>query len=302
MDSMDNTPPRDNRTIAGSILIAALIIGAAVYLKKPPAPAPDTGLSGDGAGQRQTAALPLAPVTLPVVLGDIGARLVSVGVIDKAKFEELYRARGGLSEEEKRFLYGENPEKLVLTSSNASFLLNLFWALGLGQKSSVLENGPISDPRYGGAGGFASTGGWTVGRGDVMSHFSKHRFFALTGDQEALVAKVAKGVFRPCCNNSAYFPDCNHGMAMLGLLELAASQGASEEELWKTALAANRFWFPDAYQTIENTLRLAGRDPAAVPPKELVGAAFVSASGYRRIIEEGAGSAGTGGGGGGCSV
>lgn len=31
-----------------------------------------------------------------------------------------------------------------------------------------------------------------------------------------------------CCGNSTYFPDCNHGAAMLGFIELAVSQGLVE--------------------------------------------------------------------------
>ena len=37
--------------------------------------------------------------------------------------------------------------------------------------------------------------------------------------------KIAKGIYRPCCNNSTYFPDCNHGMAMLGLLVPSLTRG-----------------------------------------------------------------------------
>ncbi len=36
----------------------------------------------------------------------------------------------------------------------------------------------------------------------------------------------------------------NHGSALRGLLQLGASQGLSEEELYREALAFNSFWFP----------------------------------------------------------
>lgn len=44
------------------------------------------------------------------------------------------------------------------------------------------------------------------------------------------VEEVAAAVYRPCCNNHTPFPGCNHGMAMLGLLELMAPQRASADE------------------------------------------------------------------------
>ena len=37
---------------------------------------------------------------------------------------------------------------------------------------------------------------------------------------------------------------------MLGLLELMASQGLSEEEMYKYALIVNSYWFPDTYLAI----------------------------------------------------
>ena len=56
--------------------------------------------------------------------------------------------------------------------------------------------------------------------------------------------EVAAAVYRPCCDNPTLFPDCNHGMAMLGLLELMASKNASLDEMFTTAKSVNAFWFP----------------------------------------------------------
>src|SRR3989344_7376730 len=105
----------------------------------------------------------------------------------------------------------------------------------------------MTNPEYGGAGNFASTGGWTLAKGDAMDHYSAHPFIMLSREHQELVERVSKGIYRPCCNNSTHFPDCNHCMAMLGLLELMASQGVSEEDMWKAALAVNSYWFPDTY-------------------------------------------------------
>ncbi|MDO8742973.1 MAG: hypothetical protein Q7J30_00165, partial [Candidatus Azambacteria bacterium] len=162
-------------------------------------------------------------------------------------------------------------------------LLNLFWALGLGNKNEILEKGPMTDPKYGGADRFASTGGWSLASGDVMDHYSKHLFIVLTPKQQALVEEVSKNIYRPCCNNSTYFPDCNHGMAMLGLLELLASQGIGEDEMYKTALQVNSFWFPDQYATIAKYLESNGKTFQSVPAKEILGINYSSGSGYAKI-------------------
>ena len=176
--------------------------------------------------------------------GNLGAQMVEAGVIEKEKFESLYAQRGGLSEADQKLLSGSNNRNLVITQENSGVMLNLLWAFGLGNKNPILENGPMVDSRYGGAGNFASTGGWTLAKGNVMDHYNRHSFVTLTEEQQALVERVAKNIYRPCCNNSTYFPDCNHGMAMLGLLELMASQGVSEQDMYKVALQVNTLWFP----------------------------------------------------------
>ncbi|MBI2009610.1 MAG: hypothetical protein HYS86_00385 [Candidatus Chisholmbacteria bacterium] len=61
------------------------------------------------------------------------------------------------------------------------------------------------------------------------------------------MTKIAQNTYRPCCNNSTFYQDCNHGSALLGLLELGASQGLTEAQLYQEALAFNSFWFPHNY-------------------------------------------------------
>ena len=80
-----------------------------------------------------------------------------------------------------------------------------------------------------------------------MNYYSKEGLINLTPDQENLVQKVASNIYRPCCNNSTAFPDCNHGMALLGVLQLMAENGASENEMFEAAKYYNAFWFPSNY-------------------------------------------------------
>ena len=98
--------------------------------------------------------------------------------------------------------------------------------------------------------------------------------------------RVSKNIYRPCCGNSVYFPDCNHGMAMLGLLELMAAQGTSEEEMYKAALQVNSYWFPDTYLTLAKYFEQRGVEWSKVSPKEVLGAAYSSAQGYQQILAE----------------
>ena len=220
-------------------------------------------------------------IVLPVRWGDLGKKMISAGVIDAKRFEEIYANRGGLDKKTKELLYGENNGNIKITSENSGMILNLLWALGLGAKNDILGTGPMT--QYGNTGNLASTGGWTLAKGNAMDHYSRHPLIILSQEQQELVERVAKNIYRPCCDNSTYFPDCNHGMAMLGFLELMASQGISEQEMYKAAIEVNSYWFPDEYSTIARYFASKGQTLSAIDPKEILGPKYSSASGFRQV-------------------
>lgn len=275
-----------NYIFPSSMVIAlAIVAGAWIYTngyKNQDAP-----LNGVEVAKLEKQVIPADGVELPVKWGDLGKRMVEAGVLDQTKFEALYSQRGGIDEKTMRLLNQSNNGKVVINQENAGTLLNLFWALGLGNKNEILEKGPMTDKTYGGdASRFASTGGWSLARGQMMDHYSAHQFMLLTPEQQALVESTSKGIYRSCCNNSTYFPDCNHGMAMLGLLELMASQGVSEEKMYAAALQVNAYWFPDTYLTIAKYLKSKNQSWDKADPKVLLGESYSSASGYRRVLSE----------------
>lgn len=231
--------------------------------------------------------LPSNGVELPVTWGDLGKKLVSSGAIDEEKFRALYEDRGFTDEYEK-LLSGDNNGKIVINEDNAGYILNLFWALGLSNANPILvDSKEMMNPDYGGAANFASTGGWTVAVGSAMNHYNQHTYFKLTPEQQALIDKVSRGIYRPCCNNSTHFPDCNHGMAMLGFLELMASQGVSERDMWQAALTINSYWFPDTYITIATYMKeKKGVEWSEVNPQEMLGSSYSSNSGFRNISSQ----------------
>ncbi|MEK7154194.1 MAG: hypothetical protein AAB792_01415 [Patescibacteria group bacterium] len=276
-----------DKFLPASVLIAALIIGGAwVYAAKLKTAALPADLDKAAMAKLEQKIIPPQGVVLPVSWNDLGDQLIKSGVIDSQKFEQLYAARGGLSDENKKLLYGTDNGKIKITSENSQTLLNLLWALGLGTKNDILEKGPMMDPKFKGAGNFASTGGWTLALGKAMDHYSMHPFIVLTKEQQALVEQISQNIYRPCCGNSTYFPDCNHGMAMLGLLELMASQGVSEKEMYNAALAVNAYWFPDTYLTIGKYLNKKGMSWDKVGAQKILGFDFSSGSGYAQIRSE----------------
>ncbi|MDP2655326.1 MAG: hypothetical protein Q8P17_02065 [bacterium] len=267
-----------------SIIVAGALVSMTMYYgptNRSSSVTTDTNIQA----QLQESILPSNGVTLPITWGDLGAKLVEVGAIDPVKLEVLYKDRGGFPPDFRKMLEKNASGKIVITSSNVGYFLNLLWALGLANKNSILED-EMMNPAYGWAGNFASTGGWTLARGDAMSHYNMHQLITLTEEQQRLVDRVSKGIYRPCCGNSVHFPDCNHGMAMLGLLELMASQGVGEADMYKAALAVNSYWFPETYLTIATYMRNKGIEWKDVSPKEMLSANYSSASGYTNISSQ----------------
>ncbi|OGN08566.1 MAG: hypothetical protein A3J46_03900 [Candidatus Yanofskybacteria bacterium RIFCSPHIGHO2_02_FULL_41_11] len=274
--------------LPGSIIIAGLLIsGSWVYSSTLQYFKPSESVQNQKTIEKlQETVLPTEGVTLPVRWGDLGVKLAETGTIDLVTWENLNKSRGGTPDDIKNLFSDVGSQQLKMTPYNAQYLLNIFWALGLGNKSEILEKGPMMDKQYGGADKFASTGGWSLAKGKAMDHYSKHNFINLTPGQQAAVERISKNIYRPCCGNSTYFPDCNHGMAMLGLLELMASQGVSEKDMYKTALQVNAYWFPDTYLTIARYFEKKGTKWNKVNPQEVLGANFSSSSGYQKVLAE----------------
>lgn len=228
--------------------------------------------------------LPEEGVALPITWGDLGKRMITDGVIDEQKFRALFE--GGLTNTEEQMLSGNMNEQIVLTQQNSRYLLDLLWAFGLANKNDILDNGEMTDKQYGGAGNFASTGGWSLAKGTGIDHYSKHAYVTLTTEQQALVDEVSRGIFRPCCGNSTHFPDCNHGMAMLGLLELMAKNGATEQQMYDVALKVNSFWFPQTYIDLAIYFKEQSQDWDQVDAKTALSAEYSSAQGYQQTRQK----------------
>ena len=144
--------------------------------------------------------------------------------------------------------------------------------------------------KYGGEkdlGNFASTGGWNLARGEPMNYYSKANLISLTPQMEGLVQTVASALYRPCCNNSSAFADCNHGMALLVVLELMAASGAYQDQMFEAAKYFNAFWFPGNYYDLavyfKTSKGLAFKD---IDARLLLSKDYSSATGYQKYKQK----------------
>ncbi len=227
-------------------------------------------------------ALPEA-YALPIKLGKIGPQLIAAGAVDYDRFVQVYQQAGqSLSEKQLKILSQGSDDPVTIDKENAYFLLNFFWALGLTNRNPILTQGPMMQGGRDQVGNFASTGGWTIASKPVAELYASTPIITLTVEQQAGLEEVAARVFRPCCDNPTSFPDCNHGMAMLGLLELMAAQGATTDEMYAAAKYANAFWFPQQALELATYFKATkGLDFAQIDARQIVGPEFSSAAGFR---------------------
>ncbi len=293
-EEMEGRPPADHRRRNTAIKALALLLvfvlgGGGGYMignrlfnrssAAQPGHSQETGMS------LMEEINPPAGYTIPAVFGKVGPSLVAAGAIDMPMFINLYQTQNKpLTNDQMDILTKGTQNQVSITPENAYFLLNFFWALGLTNQNPILTEGQMVSNGIENVGGFASTGGWTLGSRPSTELYSSHAIITLSEAQQSRLLEVASHVYRPCCNNPTHFPDCNHGMAMLGLLELMASQNASEAQMYDTAKYVNAFWYPQ--QTLELAAALKannGVDFASADAKTVVSYNLSSLSGYQAV-------------------
>jgi len=189
-------------------------------------------------------------------------------------------------------------DPIHVDASNAYFLLDVLWALGLANKNTVLTEGPMAQQGWDKAGGYASTGGWTLGAKAGPEYLAALDLIDLTPAQQQVVEEVARNSYRPCCGNMAAFPDCNHGMAALALTELMASQGATADEIFASLKRISPFWFPTQYHHLAMYFEQNGRGEwNDIDARLVMGQRYSSSGGWKQVNAwlEQSGTLGSGG-------
>ncbi|MBS2132256.1 hypothetical protein KEX41_29165 (plasmid) [Burkholderia thailandensis] len=229
--------------------------------------------------------VPRQGVNTRLIFGDAIQRLVAAGALDPDKYRAVLSTQGRLPNWVEHLFAASSVSPIVFSTENAMYLLHLLWPLGLSTRAGFNRQSPIRTVRLP---SFASTAGWTLGRAsNGYVYFDQVDAIRLTHAQEAKALEVATTTFRPCCDNSTFFQDCNHGSALLGLIELGASQGASVDQLYQIAQAANSYWFPSQYAMTAMYFTYFRRQPwRTVSPRLVLGADYSSSSGWERNVAD----------------
>ncbi len=250
---------------------------------------------------------PAQGFTLPVKWGSIPNQLVDSGALNLSFVEgSLISANQSLTGGELGLLNGTSNGNITFSHYSALFTLYVLWAVGINNKNPIINNGPVMN--YGGSPyDLASTGGYGPLGKLSLGNLS---LIDLNASQQDLVDTIASNVYRPCCDNPAMFPDCNHGAAQLGLIELMVSQGKNETQIYNALKEFNSFYYPQQYFYIAVFFNYTqGKSWNNVPANEVLGYNFSSATGYSNVYEAiessnvlGQSSQQRGGAGGACST
>jgi hypothetical protein len=225
--------------------------------------------------------MPEKGIDTGVTFGDAIQKVISAGALDPNK---LRAQRHTLPDWVERLLAGPSEKSIVLSRERAPYLVNLLWPIGLSNRTVFNHQSPINTDHLP---GFASTGGWTLGRApNGFVYFDSVDAVPLTDSQAFLALAIATNTFRPCCDNSTFFQDCNHGSALLGLIALAVSQGQTAAAVYRIALTANSYWFPEQYaRTAQHFSRFENRSWDRVSSPLVLSAAFSSLSGWKQHVD-----------------
>ncbi len=182
--------------------------------------------------------LPENGFTIDAVWGDSVSMMVKAGVLDEKKLNDILTKRYSqpMTQEQKSLLSSDySNEKLTINSKNAVFMMYMLWTLAKHNNNPILHDSPFAK----------SFSNYDIGVG--KAGYGDTNLIALTPEQQEIAVYVANNSYRPCCGQSTARPDCSHGFAALGLVELMASQGYSKEQIFDAFVKFNSYWFPSTY-------------------------------------------------------
>lgn len=247
------------------------------------------GSASGGSTAADTAAmlLPAEGVAIEARWGGLLPRLVELGVVDPDRFEAAAQRSGaGLTIAQRRILRDGSDEPVHIDSSSGRFVLNALWAVGLANRNPILSQGPMSTLDPARQAQLASTAGWTLGKQPGPEYLGRFDLIPLSSEQQAVLNEVTMNSYRPCCDNPTAFPDCNHGAAALGLAELAASKGASADEIFRALKGFNSFWYPDRYYVLARHFDRRGTSWNDVDPRLVLSADYSTLTGWQRVAAQ----------------
>ncbi len=245
---------------------------------------------------------PQTGYTISFKWGNSIKKLVDAGALNVSNLTIiLNNSHQPLTLSEKEILNGTYTGYIQFNSTNTEFVQLVLWGLGINDNNTIITKGPIINasipyansinnnatlkqklnqnvtPYWVAGRYFASTGGYgPIGK----LQLGMLNILSLSPSEQIIADYTAENSYRPCCDNPTAFPDCNHGATALGLIELLASQGANQSQIFSAVRYFNQYQFPQQYTEIAAYFDSQGQNYSQVNSSKVMGYSFSSLSGY----------------------
>ncbi len=247
---------------------------------------------------------PKTGYTLPFKWGNSIKVLVQTGALNVSNLTIILNSSGQpITFTEKEILNGTYNGYIQFNSTNTEFVQIVLWALGINNNNTIINEGPIINSSAQISNEIRNNSTNSTLRQQATPYFVASHYFASTGGygpigklqlggindvilsqpQQIIADYTATNSYRPCCDNPTAFPDCNHGAAALGLIELLASQGATQSQIFDALRYFYQYQFPQQYTEIAAYFYLQGKNYSQINSSEVMGYNFSSFSGYYSV-------------------
>lgn len=214
--------------------------------------------------------VPSNGVSIPIEWESFLEKLEAEGVVEFSLLDEqLFNIRGyGLTiEEQSYFQYSSNT--IRIDSELQTFLLAIFAAFGFSNNNILLDEHVYMMENYSSSIGYAK--------------YDSVEILKFSFEQQQLVEDIALNSYVPCCNNPVLVPNSNYGYANLGLIEFLVYNGITRDEIFKTLLIFNSYWFPDKYIDIAFFIEYQEQNWNQINSTQIMGYSYSSLEGYQTI-------------------
>ena len=253
---------------------------------------------------------PQTGYTLSFKWGGSIKKLVEAGAINVSNLTTiLNNSHQPLTLSEKDILNGTYTGYIQFNSTNTEFVQIVLWGLGINNNNTIITKGPIINASTPYANSINANStlkqqlNQNITNQNITSQWVASHYFASTGGygpigklqmgmlnvinltplEQGEMYDVATHSYRPCCDNPTAFPDCNHGAAALGLIELLASQGANQTQMFSAVQYFYQYQFPQQYAEIAAYFDSQGMNYSHVNSSTVMGFNFSSYSGFSNV-------------------
>lgn len=225
---------------------------------------------------------------LPATWQGIPYQLAERKIVDIEKLK-AYSVKFGqkITEDDLAIFEKDYNGNIEITPNNSVLIYNVLWAIGFVNKSPILD---YELEKYGWdtvknlAGYYFSFA--NLGNGSTLpqSGYNYLELTTLSAEQKNAIMKIAGKSAVPSCGNPLHLPDCSCSFAIGALIQLMASQGFTEKQIYQAMKDIYPYRFPGIYVRHAVLFKITeNKNWQDIDAEQLVSMEFSSAHGVARV-------------------